>query len=332
MPADWKSLDWKGLERLRSRYLDPRPEAGDYWESPQLLAAYDLSFGTRIRWKWEAVLDELARRAWSPPTGARVLDWGCGSGAAARAVLARFGAAGFAKVELWDRSPIAREFALARVREENPGLEASVCVDPSLAVPDLLLVSHVLNELPERELQNLVALIRRAKAVLWVEAGTSAVSRKLSALHDDLRGEFQVVGPCTHARPCPLLQEGNERHWCHSFARSPAEAFSDPDWSRFAKMLGIDLRSLPYTYLALDRAGWRPPGGEWTRVLGHPRTYKGFSKVQTCDGQRGVRETILQKRDAPGLAKKLKDLREPPFFRFQTEGDKIVSVIEESEE
>ena len=87
--------DFALLERLRARFLDAPSEGGDYWSSPDLLAAYDATFGERIGWKWDAVLAELRARGWAPPAGTAVLDWGCGSGVAGRRVLGAFGAPHF---------------------------------------------------------------------------------------------------------------------------------------------------------------------------------------------------------------------------------------------
>ena len=87
----WTELDWESLDRHRERFLGGKPSDGPYWVSDSDLAGYDLTFGERIGWKWDAVLDELTMRGWSPGRGA-VLDWGCGSGIAGRRVVGRFGA------------------------------------------------------------------------------------------------------------------------------------------------------------------------------------------------------------------------------------------------
>jgi len=92
------------------------------------------------------------------------------------------------------------------------------------------------------------------------------------------------------------------------------------------------LRSVPYAYLAWRRI---PEGSindddGASRVIGRPRVYKGYSRVQTCHGQLGVGEFTLQKRDAPELWKRLRDLEEVPFFRFEYSGDRIVSTGNDS--
>ena len=79
------SIGWERLRRLRAVFLDGAADAADYWSDTALLDDYDRTFGARIRWKWEFVLDELAQLGWRAPAGL-VLDWGCGTGVASRAL------------------------------------------------------------------------------------------------------------------------------------------------------------------------------------------------------------------------------------------------------
>jgi hypothetical protein len=104
---DWNAIDWPALERLRDGFLAAGAAPADYWTSTAQLAAYDLTFAARIGWKWDFVLGELARRGWSPPPGA-VLDWGCGTGVAARRFVHHFGPAAVPQVTLsWTSPPVA---------------------------------------------------------------------------------------------------------------------------------------------------------------------------------------------------------------------------------
>ncbi|HLP02994.1 MAG TPA: small ribosomal subunit Rsm22 family protein, partial [Opitutaceae bacterium] len=165
-------------------------------------------------------------------------------------------------------------------------------------------------------------------AVLWVEPGTSDVARALVALREELRADFTVVAPCTHNAACGLLTPENQRHWCHHFARPPIEAFTDAFWSEFSLRLGIDLRSLPYSFLVLDRATPAAPSSgdtAWSRILGEPREYKGHFKVLSCEAA-GVTERMLQKRDDKALFKTLRrGVPAPPLFAWQLADEKIVA-------
>ena len=323
--------DFALLERLRARFLDAPAEGGDYWDSDELLAAYDTTFAERIGWKWDAVLTELRARRWAPPAGTALLDWGCGSGVANRRVLAAFGAGHFSRLVVHDRSPLARRFAAERAAAAFPGLaveQAPDWGDIAPAQPFTLVISHVLNELPPADSAALLALVRRAASVIWVEPGTSEVARSLVALREELRGEFTVAAPCTHNCACGLLTPDNQRHWCHHFAKPPVEAFTDAFWSEFSLRLGIDLRSLPYSFLVLDRiasGATAPTPDGWSRILGEPREYKGHFKVLSCEAA-GVTERMLQKRDDKALFKAFRrSVPQPPLFAWQLGDEKIVS-------
>jgi len=325
--------DFALLDRLRNRFLDAPAEGGDYWESPELLAAYDATFAERIGWKWDAVLAELRARRWAPPAGSVLLDWGCGSGIAGRRVLAAFGAGRFSRLVVHDRSALARRFAAERAASAFQGLaveQAPDWGDVALAQPFTLVISHVLNELPPAESAALLSLVRRAAAVIWVEPGTSDLARALVALREVLRNEFAVIAPCTHSGACGLLTPDNQRHWCHHFARPPIEAFTDAFWSEFSLQLGIDLRSLPYSFVVLDRpaAGTAAPAAEgWSRILGEPREYKGHFKVLSCEAG-GVTERMLQKRDDKALFKAFRrGVPRPPLFAWKLGDEKIVSGL-----
>ena len=306
------------LERLRARFLSPDTRAGDYWRSEEDLALYDSTFGERIGWKWDGVLSELISRGWQPRSR-RLVDWGCGSGVASRRVLEAW-PGHFTSLAVVDRSPLAMRYVCSRAGQTPISTDAGF-------IGATVVLSHVLNELSPEELKRLVRALASAEEVIWVEAGAHEESRRLvTEAREPLLagGEFYPVAPCTHARTCGLLTARNERHWCHSFGRAPSEAFQDARWAEFSSALGIDLRSLPYSFLTLARAGTPGPAGA-SRVLGHPREYKGFAKVLSCHAV-GVGELMIQKRDAPELYRRLREGERPPVYGWQLKGERIVGA------
>lgn len=317
----WTELDWKALDRLRERFLHG-PAAGEpYWQSADDLASYDLTYGERIGWKWDHVLRELALRP-RPALPRDVFDWGCGSGVASRRVIAAAGVANFDSLTVWDHSPLATDYAANAARRAFPGLRVSEAAPGFLAADapiGLLVVSHVLNELSAEALEALRRLILRAEAVLWVEPGTHEISRRLGRLRDELRDEFHVIAPCTHALGCPMFAPGNERHWCHFFAPPPAEIFADSDWVKFGQRAGIDLRSLPYAFLALQRAPSPELPADWSRVIGRVEHFKPYARWLNCDAT-GLHELELPKRANPALFKQLERTRAPLVYRWQRDG------------
>ena len=324
---NWETLDWPALDRLRERFLAGSTAAGPYWQSAGDLASYDLTYGERIGWKWDHVLRELKLRGWAPATRT-VLDWGCGSGIAARRVISFFGAEYFESLTCWDHSPAATDFAAEAAAKAFPGLHVAQATPGLLASAEpvgLLVISHVLNELPPDALAALRTLIARAAAVLWVEPGTRDVSRALGALREEFRPTFRVVAPCTHQAPCPILAPGNERHWCHHFAPPPSEIFTSSDWVKFGQRAGIDLRSLPYCFLALDRSRDFATTPGLSRVIGRPEHFKPYARVLNCDTT-GLAELTLPKRANPALYKELDRTKAPLVYRWRREGNSILGV------
>ena len=330
----WAEIDWAILERLRRRFLTSDGSSEPYWESPADLANYDFTFGERIGWKWDQVLRELRLRGWTP-SSRTMLDWGCGSGVASRRVLEFFGTDRFEALTVWDHSPLASDYAADVARARFPHLRVSEATPGLLASDEgigLLVVSHVLNELPAPALTALRQLVQRAEAVLWVEAGTHAVSRQLGALRDELRSSCRVIAPCTHQGPCPILQPGRERDWCHFFAPPPAEIFANSDWVKFGQRAGIDLRSLPYCFLAAERAsvsGRATPGsdagesGPFSRVIGRVEHFKPYARLLSCDVE-GLAELELPKRADPALFKQLERTKAPLVYRWRRDGNKLL--------
>jgi len=238
------------LNRLRERFLAGTAGAQDYWRSEEELALYDATFGERIGWKWDAVLRELRMRGWAPRSRVAI-DWGCGSGIAGRRALAAW--PHIEALALSDRSPLAVRFASERARRAFDRVEVRRFekVEPDT----LLLVSHVASELTAAALDRLLALAAQAREIVWVEAGTHADSRRLIDIRERLLPcGFAAIAPCTHQARCGMLALKNARHWCHHFAPPPEAAFRDARWAEFGKELGIDLRSLPYSFLVLSRA------------------------------------------------------------------------------
>ena len=352
------ALDWEVLDRLRATFLSEARTGGPYWHTITDLECYDLTYGERIGWKWDAVLRELRLRGWTPRAGATVLDWGCGSGVAGRRVIDFFGTRNFSGLVLHDHSALALDFAEHRARATLPGLTVERASHRFLndgSPIDLLVISHVLNELSEIARAELGSLLARARGVLWVEPGTHEVSRDLAGWREQARtAGATMVAPCTHQTPCGLLTPGNERHWCHFFAAPPPNIFADSNWVKFGQRAGIDLRSLPYSFLVLEQppesaspnagpalaagpvldairpsAEGLPCNNDTTegtsRILGEPRLYKGYAKLFNCSAA-GVEELTLQQRVDKALFKELKRARGPLLYRWTRDGAQITAA------
>ncbi|HEU5080545.1 MAG TPA: small ribosomal subunit Rsm22 family protein [Opitutaceae bacterium] len=332
MQMQWDKLNWPILDRLREGFLSGAAANGPYWKSLEDLAQYDLTYAERIGWKWDAVLRELKWRRWSPALLGNaepltLVDWGCGSGIAGRRVIEAFGVEHFRRLEVWDHSPLAREFAANAARKAFPGLEVGEFDARAESDIDLLVVSHVINELSAANRAVLLALVRRARATIWVEPGTRPVSRDLASIRDELRQTLRIVAPCTHAAPCGLFAPENAEHWCHYFADPPPSIYADSDWVRFGQRAGIDLRSLPYSFLVTQNPAYPFSDDAFgaSRILGRPEHFKGYADILNCDAE-GVQPLQLQKRVDPAFFKELKRTSDVPIYRWTREGGRIVGI------
>jgi hypothetical protein len=298
-------INWKALASLREHFLSERPHTEDYWDSPELMEDYDQTFGERIGWKWDSVLDETeaslpALRKLRPA----VVDWGCGTGIASRRFLKIFGSEPVSQVTLIDRSTDAQKFATRKIQELGDSIKIAPITDP--APPFILLISHVLGELATELPADLQIFLNQATAIFWIEPGTPALSRRLIEVRERMRDRFHVIAPCPHQLECGLKKPGNETHWCHHFAKVPPVAFQNSTWTRFGRELGIDLRSLPISYLVMvkpELAGTAPKVSD--RIIGRARHYTGYLKVLVCE-QTGVEERRLLERSSRSQFKRLK--------------------------
>ena len=313
-----ETVDWNTLERLRGEFLAAKGKTGVYWNSPSDLAHYHRFFAARIGWKWDAALAQARQVGWQTRSR-RLLDWGCGSGIASLRLLETFGPEAFDEVVLWDHSTMACEFARAEILESHPDLTVSIANPSSLGPLDdtLCLVSHVLNELSLDARAELTQLVNGANQVFWVEPGSHLSSRLLAEQREALLAQHAPIAPCVSAQACPMRDEANMRHWCHFFAKTPVEAFTDGDWARFAQIMEIDLRSLPYSFLCMDAQSLAsaPQLAGKSRVLGRPRQHKGYSKVFSCDSN-GLNDYELQKRDDKSLWKNIKKGKDGSLYEW----------------
>ncbi len=322
----FSEADWERLAQMRQGFLERATEA-NYWKSRRDLQLYEATFAQRIAWKWRAVLAELRGRGFVPQPGP-VLDWACGTGVAARELLSPWPTGAAPLIHFHDRASLAEEFAKTRLLQVAPTARVTTGPVPETMEPSVLLISHALSELQPIHLAGLIELARRSLAVVWIEPGDHDTSRQLGAVRETLRQDLDLVGPCTHSEACGALTPENARNWCHFFAAPDPSVFRSAHWRSFSKELSIDLRSVPYSYIALCRKGTFTQASGCARVLGKPRLQKGRAMLDVCD-QRGLRESMLLERLSKPHFKALESFDSRALvFRWEEAGGRVQSIFE----
>lgn len=318
--SDMKSappqIDWTQLRNLRDLFLSEEPLSEDYWTSQRLMKDYDITLGERIGWKWDAVLRELQLRKWTPPSS-RLYDIGCGTGVATRRMLKAFPGA-FKAVTLWDRSEKVMKYTKQKLRHEHPYVK----VDIAKELPEphgVVALSHVLTEFGDEEAASLVESLEGAKAAIWVEPGTYAMSRMLVEVREALKDTFSVRAPCTHQGGCGLLAEGMESHWCHHFAPATKGAHQDPFWGHFRREMNLDIGPVAYSFLVLDKRASEEESGA-SHLIGRPIRQPKFLRVLSCQ-EEGVAELVASRKC--DLYRDLKQEVAPPLYRFERKKNRI---------
>lgn len=321
-----ESIDWDRLAQLRKRFLEIEEDPGIYWESDEDLELYHRFFGKRIGWKWEDAIRQAKQAGWRLRSK-QIVDWGCGTGVASLTLLETVELNTVESVILWDHSRLATAFAQKTLATRFPGLDVRIAGEPELERLDqsIVLVSHALNELSSGLRSELRRQFSPARQLFFVEPGNRRCSHLLIEQREALVDHFHPIAPCISNLACPMTQEDNAHHWCHFFAKPPIEAFTRSDWARFGRELEIDLRSLPYSFLALDsnRLESETVNHDYSRIIGRPKQRKGYTDILSCD-RNGLNPYQLQKRDNPALWKTIKKSKCGSLFCWTSiDGDRI---------
>ena len=219
---------------------------------------------------------------WAPTT---LLDLGSGPGTALWAATAQWPS--LRSLTAWEREPafivlgrtLARESATAAVRDtrwervdlRHPGPRRSQRYD-------LVVLGHVLNELPPEVQRAVVAYAWELTAgvVLIVEPGTPAAFAVVRAARDQLLAAgARTIAPCAHDRPCPLAND-----WCHFPPR-----LIRPDFQRRARGAPSQWEDSNFASAAMAR--FAPARPIWGRVIREPISTKAYAEV-TISGREGI--------------------------------------------
>jgi len=291
----------KGVAQLSELFTSDRAnlQAG-YLNQPQLRAAYLLYFLPINYAKTRYVLEKIPEKFWRRDKF-RVLDLGCGPGSASLAfagMLSEKNPGAELELVLVEQNANILKDAQRLLEAAAPGLKLQVRAFPLWlhgfrfqGKYDLILMSHVLNELVQLSAQDraewlsprLDEHLAEDGLVALLEPALRRPTRELMALRDHLveSGELGVLAPCLHDQVCPMLA-ATRGDWCHFYVD-----WEEPEYLReLDRLVKNDNRFLKVAYLLLGRKeAWqeaRPQDRELFRVVSNRMQTRGKIEVVLC--------------------------------------------------
>lgn len=204
--------------------MGPRTLVGTpYMADRELRAEYERDIAPRTLAALGKVLTERYPPADAASAPRRVLDLGCGTGAAGQALRAHFG-------DAIDLVAVDRVALSPEVRRLDVTAEAAL---RTLGRFDLVVAVHVVNELfvddvgPQRiaRLADLVRgwcrqLLQPNGRLIVIDPALRETARALLGVRDRLiEAGLHIEAPCFFQGPCPAL--ARDRDWCHDTAPTP---------------------------------------------------------------------------------------------------------------
>lgn len=220
------------------------------------------------------------------------LDVGAGPGTALWAAADCW--TGLERAVLVEASPSVRE-AGAKLASgaDIPTIEWVAGDATAAALPaglkfDLVTIAYVLDELQPQVLASLIERLWNLTegTLLIVEPGTPAGWRRiLDARRQLLSQGANLLAPCPHEAPCPLIAPD----WCHFSQRLPRSRVH-----RLAKSGDVPWEDEKFIYLATSR---EPGPTKAARVLAPPKAGSGKVALKLCRTDGSIREHLFTKRD-----------------------------------
>ncbi len=131
------------------------------------------------------------------------------------------------------------------------------------------------------EMENFPETALRHEHLLIIEPSTQKVSRRLQKARDFFQAKgFQVIAPCTHQGPCPLLIH-SKKDWCHQ------RVFTErPKWlTQIEAQIPIKNKTVTYSYLFLSQSISANNQPNKARVIGDTLFEKGKTRQALCRGE-----------------------------------------------
>jgi SAM-dependent methyltransferase len=251
------------IENLLARYRKER--GGSVAETARGVLELSAMFNGRVPWRRGYLASRTLRRAYvhyylpanaekvlrvlremdayAPPgRPLRVLDFGCGPGAATIALLASGRPVG----ELWLVDVVDEALDDAEFFARALGAAPRRAHEPPPGPFDLILAAHVLSETGAR----LEPLLAEEGYLAVVEPALRETTRRLMEWRDRKVEEgYRVAAPCLGDSPCPMLEHADL--WCHMDV-----PWARPSWvAEVDRRTGLRKESLKYAYAVVTPKG-----------------------------------------------------------------------------
>jgi ribosomal protein RSM22 (predicted rRNA methylase) len=273
-----------GVRTLNEMFTGGRPRRPGYLAKHNLRQAYVVYYLPVNYAKTRLVLRELKKFA-TLPAKPRVLDFGSGPGTASLAAVDELDHPQLTLVDVVGEAHTDAEWLLGTYAAGRASFRFRNDV---MGRYDLILATNVLAEMSSAaELRTILEMsLEPGGYFVLIEPASKQATQRVEAWRDELAAAgWTIAAPCMGAAVCPL--RSNEEFWCHQ----------DLPWSRPAfiddidRSVGLDKRSLEYSYLIITKAGAVRSPGAW-RVVSNTHRAKGRVWMALC-GPTLVRAELL---------------------------------------
>ncbi|GHO89282.1 small ribosomal subunit Rsm22 family protein [Dictyobacter formicarum] len=228
---------------------------------------------------------------WQPAT---MLDIGSGPGTALWAATEQWPS--LKHLTAWEREPSFIELGRQLTRgSEKAALKQTNWqratiggkLPGQIETYDLIVLGHVLNELPETLRQEIITLAWQhcSGVLLIVEPGTSVAFPIIKEMRAYLLSlEAHILAPCAHSMNCPLVDD-----WCHFPQR-----LERPSFQRLAKGGSAGWEESKFSYAALAR--FQADTSIWGRLIHQPHKSK-RDVTLTVSSAQGIVELHIPKNE-----------------------------------
>jgi SAM-dependent methyltransferase len=262
-----------GVRELSPMFNGVTPHKPGYLAAGRLRRAYVHYYLPVNAEKVSRVLAEL--EAYAPlPAKPKVLDFGCGPGTAAIALLLKRKEADVTLVDVVDEAlDDAAWFCRALGVEPRRAHEP-----PAGAKFDLILAANVFSELSEVYLEEFLADFGH---LVVLEPALKLTTRRLMEWRDRVVAKgYKIAAPCVGQARCPMLERNDL--WCHMDIAWPRPA----GVAEIDRRIGLTKESLKYSYIVVTKYGRTLADlGGTHRVVTNLHKEKGKTWTMLCGKQ-----------------------------------------------